>query len=88
MLGLVGVALVLGLTMLVLCEVRLIVRLAVRLSRLEPPPRDFFPDPPSQQALNEYWRSRAGWPLASLGQSPARWLTQAWAWCVCRALKT
>jgi hypothetical protein len=58
MLGLIGVAGVLGLIMLVLCEVRLIVRLAGRISSAElPPPRGYFPDPPSQRELDDYWRN-------------------------------
>jgi hypothetical protein len=56
MLGLIGVAGVLGLIMLVLCEVRLIVRLAGRISSAEPP-RGYFPDPPSQRELDDYWRN-------------------------------
>jgi hypothetical protein len=56
-LGLIGVACVLGLIMLVLCEVRLIVRISGRISTAElPPPREFFPDAPSQEALHDYWR--------------------------------
>ena len=58
MLGLIGVAFVLGLIMLVLVEVRLIVRIAGRLSVAElPPPREFSPDPLSQRELDDYWRN-------------------------------
>ena len=57
MLGLIGVASVLGLVMLVLCEVRLIVRLAGRISSVAQAPREFFPDPPSQRELDDYWRN-------------------------------
>jgi hypothetical protein len=58
MLGLIGVASVLGLIMLVLLEVRLIVRLAGRISSAElPPPREFFPDPPSRRALDDFWQN-------------------------------
>ncbi len=57
MLGLIGVASVLGLIMLVLCEIRLIVRLAGRISSSELPPREFFPDPPSQRVLDDYWQN-------------------------------
>jgi Na+-transporting methylmalonyl-CoA/oxaloacetate decarboxylase gamma subunit len=57
MLGLIGVAFVLGFIMLLLCEVRLIVRLAGRISSAElPAPREFSPDAPSQRALDDYWR--------------------------------
>ncbi len=56
-LGLIGVAFVLGLIMLVLCEVRLIARISGRISTAElPPQREFFPDAPSQEELDGYWR--------------------------------
>jgi Na+-transporting methylmalonyl-CoA/oxaloacetate decarboxylase gamma subunit len=57
MLGLIGVAFVLGFIMLLLCEVRLIVRLAGGISSAELLPREFFPDPPSQPTLEDSWRS-------------------------------
>lgn len=58
MLGLIGVAIVLGLIMMVLLEVRLIVRIAGRLSSVELlPPREYFPDPPSQRVLDDYWQN-------------------------------
>jgi hypothetical protein len=58
MLGLIGVASVLGLVMLVLLEVRLIVRIAGRISSAaEVLPREYFPDAPTQRELGDYWRN-------------------------------
>jgi Na+-transporting methylmalonyl-CoA/oxaloacetate decarboxylase gamma subunit len=57
LMGLIGVASVLGLIILVLCQVRLIVRLTGRIVPAERRPREFFPDAPSQRVFEDYWQN-------------------------------
>jgi hypothetical protein len=57
LLSLIGVASALGLMILVLCQVRLIVRLTGRIVSAERPPQQFFPDAPSQRVFESYWQN-------------------------------
>ncbi len=59
MLALIGTAVVLGLVMLVMYEVRWIVRNSHAITGREPTPRQHFPDvPPSlPHLLDEYWQN-------------------------------
>jgi hypothetical protein len=57
MMGLIGVASVLGLIMLVLCQVRLIVRITRQITPAEREPREFFPDTPSRRVFDDYWQN-------------------------------
>jgi hypothetical protein len=57
MLGLIGVASVLGLIILVLYQVRLIVRVTGHIARSERQPREFFPDTPPQRVFEDYWQN-------------------------------
>jgi hypothetical protein len=57
MLGIIGVAAVLGLIMLVLYQVRLIVRLTGNITRSERQPREFFPDTTSKRVFEDFWQN-------------------------------
>lgn len=56
-LGLIGVASVLGLVILVMCQMRLIVRITGRISEPRHQPREFFPDTPPQRVFEDYWQN-------------------------------